>query len=373
MIRDLKFICLSNFFGAFGDGLYFYILPNYIRALEATPAEVGVTFAVLSLASAITPIPGGLLADKYDRKKIMIIGWSIWIPVPLMFSLASHWAFLIPSMFLYGFFISGPASSAYVATAVEKNKMARAFTTLAASWWVGYIFSPALGGYVSELMNMNWVFYFSFIFYSLAMGTLFLINSQYASMTSTVPVARDASRVRRVLLWSLFLAVVVFLLTMVRPLIPQLFQDVYRLDSFYIGTLGSITFLGATFWCLYLGRLGDEWRKSGAIFIALIISSISMGVLVLSEDFLILCLCSFFIGASYTIWSLTGAIIGPMAPEATRGRWISISLTGATIASLTASLVGGVLYQIWPYGPFIIVVCGATILAVLGFVWWLKK
>jgi len=86
--RDLKLLFISTFIGAFGDGLYFYILPLYVRELGAKPVEVGIFFSVIILATAFTSLLGGFLADKYDRKKIMIAGWLIWMPVPILFSLA---------------------------------------------------------------------------------------------------------------------------------------------------------------------------------------------------------------------------------------------------------------------------------------------
>jgi MFS family permease len=67
--RNLRLLCISNFFGAFGDGLFVYTLPIYLRGLEASPADVGLLYSILSLSSALTIIPGGFLADRYDRKK----------------------------------------------------------------------------------------------------------------------------------------------------------------------------------------------------------------------------------------------------------------------------------------------------------------
>lgn len=83
---DLKLIFASNFIGAFGDGLYAYIWPLYIRALGADPTEVGLVFSVIFFVAAWTPLPGGFLADKYDRKKLMILGWLLWIPTTDIFS-----------------------------------------------------------------------------------------------------------------------------------------------------------------------------------------------------------------------------------------------------------------------------------------------
>ena len=131
--RDLKLLCISNFIGAFGDGLFIYTLPIYLRGLEASPANVGMLYSILSLSSALTIIPGGFLADRFDRKKIMILGWAIWVPVPLMFSVATNWGQLLPVMSLYGFLVAGPSISAYIFTSANKERITVTFAAFSAS------------------------------------------------------------------------------------------------------------------------------------------------------------------------------------------------------------------------------------------------
>jgi MFS family permease len=374
--RDVRLICISNFVFAFGDGLFVYVLPNIIRGLQATPAEVGVAFAIFSVGSIITPIPGGFLADKYDRKKVIILGCLVWLPVPVLFSLASYWTQMLPSMFLYGFFLSGPATSAYIASTVKREEMARAFTATSASYWIGYTFSPSIGAYIAQQISISVVFYLTTIFYALATIVLVFLGSQYATKelsTAKEKEKDDTYSIRSVLIWSLFLTMLVFSILLTRPLIPQFLADVYKYSDFHIGIIGSVTFAGATLWCLLLGRLGDRWRKSGAISIGLGVSVIATLVLLLTDNFAMLLLSAFLMGASYTLWSLMGAIIGPLAPPTTRGRWISVSHTAATTASFAASLAGGILYEIKPSTPFLIFIVTAAILALLGFISKMKE
>ena len=170
--RDLKLLFVSTSIGAFGDGLYFYILPLYVRGLGANPVEVGIFFSVMILATAFTPLLGGFLADKYDRKKVMIVGWLVWMPVPILFSLAKNWFQLLPGAVLYGSWIGQPAFGAYIASSAEKERMTLTFTTLSASWSLGYIFSPALGAYLSDAIGMQWVFCLAFILYGMCTGML---------------------------------------------------------------------------------------------------------------------------------------------------------------------------------------------------------
>lgn len=373
--KDLKLLLLSNLIGAFGDGLYSYIWPIYIRGLGATPAEVGIVFAILGLASALTPIPGGFLADRYDRKKIMIFAWLIWIPVPLIFSIAQHWSQLIPGSFLYGCFIGGPASSAYVATSAKKEKMASTFTTLSAAWWFGYIFSPGVGGYIATLFGMKLVFYLSFALYALATVFILFVKSQHATKPSeqSHPSSLIPFRRKKLLIWSSFFAAIFFVLVLFRPCVTQFLEDVYTLSEFQIGILGSTTFASSAILVMGIGKLGDKWKKSGAIFVSLLLTFISISILISFTDFLVLALASFLMGASYTIWSMMSAVMGSLTPEASRGRWMAVAQTASLLAAFPAPYIGGIFYEASPYNPFMAATIAIPLLAGLALIILLKE
>ena len=104
--RDLKLIFASNLAGSFGDGLYAYLLPYYMTdTLKANSIQVGILYAVMGLVAASTLFVAGRLADRYDRKKIMIAGWIAWLPAPIIFSFAENWLQMLPGMVLWGFWL----------------------------------------------------------------------------------------------------------------------------------------------------------------------------------------------------------------------------------------------------------------------------
>jgi len=367
--RDLKLIFVSNFIGAFGDGLYAYILPLYIRGLKASSADVGSLFSVFTLSTALTIIPGGFLADRFDRKKVMILGWMLWVPVPLMFSVATHWTQLFPVMGLYGFFIGGPATSAYVVTFARKDRVTMTYTVMSASWWLGYIFSPGLGGHLFRFIGMRGVFFLSFILYSVATGVLFFIQSQRVEKplrSQTEPLSSNSSHEKKIVLLSVFFAAVFFFLSLVRPLVVQFFQDEYLLDDLRIGVLGSIGFLGAALFSIGLGKAGDKLGKMIAAAIALLVATFSFALFISAKDFSVLAFASFLYGASYMLWSLMGACVGAITPEESRGRWISVSQMLATTAASIAPFIGGVLYESWHSIPFYIIIGVSPILSLIA-------
>jgi predicted MFS family arabinose efflux permease len=270
---------------------------------------------------------------------------------------------------LYGFFISGPATSAYIVTFARKDRVTLTYTSMSASWWLGYIFSPGLGGYLSTLVGMQNVLIASFAFYAAATLTLLLIRSQRAERPvkpSDAQAKLGSSHVKPIILLSAFFGVVFFFLNLVRPLVVQFFQDAYGLDSLGIGLLGSIGFLGSAVFSVLLGKTGDKLGKMVATAIALLVGGFSFGLFISVNLFYGLAFASFLNGASYMLWSLMGASVGSIAPEASRGRWISLAQISATLAAATAPYMGGVLYEQSPLMPFYIIVAVSPFLSLIS-------
>jgi len=245
--------------------------------------------------------------------------------------------------------------------------MTLTFTTLSASWSLGYIFSPALGAYLSDAVGIQWVFYLAFILYGTCTGMLFLISSRGV----TTPTSQLSSTVtsfgrKKLLIWSTFFAVIMFFVLLVRPLVPQILKDEFHLTDSLVGILGSITFLGSGVVGIYLGRIGDKWRKAGAISVCMIFCSVSAIILVSFNNFFALSLAAFLMGASYTTWSLIGAVISSIAPEASRAKWISVPMSLSMLAAFLAPYLGGLLYEAWPYYPFFVFIVATLLLSILA-------
>jgi DHA3 family macrolide efflux protein-like MFS transporter len=369
--RDLRLIFASNLIGSFGDGLYAYLLPYYMsKNLNASSVEIGMLYAVVSLVAALTLFLAGMLADRYDRKKIMIAGWIAWLPAPLIFAFAGNWLQMLPGMVLWGIWLGGPTGTAYIVTTADKSKLTLTFTAISAAWSFGYIFSPALGGFLAGAIDMQIVFYSASILYALAGLILIFIRSQQAAGYTRRTLEEQYSffkllRTRKLLTLSIFFASVMFFLMMFRPFVPKFLGDIYHFGDFEIGVLGSVSFFGSAVLGILLGRVGDKWKKSYALSVSMALCSLSLILLVLFGNFLILITIFFLAGGSYITWSLMSAIIGPLAPESIRARWVSIPQTVTIFSSFIAPYIGGILYGVSPYYPFIVAMVATLFLALL--------
>ena len=179
--RDIWLICLSNVIGAFGEGLYFWVFPLYIQKLQADYVQLGLVLSILYLASALVPLPGGLLADRFDRKKILILAWIPWVLAPLIYSFANSWPQLIPGTICWGVSMIGvPAANAYIITAIrDKGKLASVLSFVWASYSFSYIFAPAIGGYLTTVVGERTVFQLASALTAAATSIFLFLHSQH--------------------------------------------------------------------------------------------------------------------------------------------------------------------------------------------------
>jgi MFS family permease len=154
---------------------------------------------------------------------------------------------------------------------------------------------------------------------------------------------------------------------MFRPFVPKFLADIYHYSDFDIGVLGSVSFLGSAVLGILLGKIGDKWKKAYALAASLILCSLSLLLLLLFGNFEILTVTFFITGGSYLTWSLLGAVVGPLAPESIRARWVSVPQTVTMFASFVAPYIGGVLYGISSYYPFMTAIIATLLLASLTF------
>ncbi len=373
--RDIWLICLSNVIGAFGEGLYFWVFPIYIRSLQADYVQLGLVFSALYGASALAPLPGGFLADRFDRKKILILAWAPWVFAPLIYSFASNWVQLIPGTIFWGISMVGiPALNAYVITSArDKAKLASVLAVVWSSYSFSYIFAPSVGAFLATVIGMQWVLRVASVFCAIATGVFLLLASQHPRREVAEIPSTDNHTLhrgdlwRKLLLWSAFYTVTTFFITIGRTFVQTFLTEQALLSEFYIGVFGSLNFAGITFIGLAMGRLGDRWRKSKALGICALLYASSMISIMFVREPVFLMSAAFFYGGAVVIGSLVGSYVGGIAPARRRGVWVSIPQTFSLLAAFAAPYLGGYLYTQWPYNVFIVSVVPMPFLALFAF------
>ncbi|XP_024977876.1 protein ZINC INDUCED FACILITATOR-LIKE 1-like isoform X2 [Cynara cardunculus var. scolymus] len=109
---------------------------------------VGSSFMV---GRALTSVFWGVVADRYGRKPVIIIGTSTVVIFNTLFGFSVNYWMAIITRFLLGFLngLLGPIK-AYACELFREEHQALGLSSISTSWGIGLIVGPALGGFLAQ-------------------------------------------------------------------------------------------------------------------------------------------------------------------------------------------------------------------------------
>ena len=364
--RNMRLLFISLFFWGFGFGLYWYIFPIYAMELGANAVQVGLIFSVAFIAATLSYIPGGILADKYDRKSIMLVGWLLGTFSVLIFAFANTWLWLGVGMIIY--MISGfcmPAVNAYITDSTSKSSLASTFTIIWSSSSFALIFAPAIGGYISEVVDMKNLFFLSFVFFSLSTFICVFIGKQKPNAGMVKTSYRDLFKDKRLLKYSLLFGAVLFFLNMPRPFLPIYLEGAKGLTIFWVGVLGSISSLGAGILSFICGKYGKKVKSGILLATFMIIFSFALIILILAHSIPLFSLSLFLTGVVITASAVMVSIVGKDFSTISLGKAYGVYSTITGVAFILSPYIGGILFEYSPDLLFFITITALVPLSVL--------
>jgi len=153
MTRSVFVIILVVALDAIGIGLIFPILPGLLKELTGS-AEISVTYGLILAAYAamqfvFSPILG-LISDRFGRRPVLILSLAGAAIDYLIMAFTPSLAVLVIGRLIAGITSASMAvASAYIADVTAEKDRARRFGWMSASFGIGFIIGPVLGGLLS--------------------------------------------------------------------------------------------------------------------------------------------------------------------------------------------------------------------------------
>jgi MFS family permease len=130
-----------------GFGIVMPVLPFFSKQLGASASVVGFVFAAYSGAQFLLAPAWGRLSDRIGRRPVMLMTIAGTALSLLAFGLARSLAWLFAARLLGGAFAANiGVASAYIADATAEAERTRWMGLLGASFGVGFVLGPAIGG-----------------------------------------------------------------------------------------------------------------------------------------------------------------------------------------------------------------------------------
>ncbi len=370
--RDNRFIFLSNLLLGAGNGLYAHIWTLYIERLGANPVRIGSMLSLGNIVMTLAFIPGGFLADRYSRRKLLIGGGAVWTLGCLLVALAEDWRQLIPGIILISLSaFAWPASDAYVAAASAGEDLGYTYSLIFSSFSLGMLLTPPLGGWMAVRMGMRTIFYAVSALVGFSTLVLLFLSEQpiSSSLTETAGYLKML-RDRRSFLYMMLFSSASFILSLGGSFIPNYLQDVTKLRISWISGLGTFNSLGAFALAVCLGRFSIRMEKRWGIALAEALTWIGYILFLRSRALPLLALSFFLRGGWAAIGSLSTAYMADIFPKGALGRGLGLLGIFRNTAWTLAPYLAGWLYNARPDLPFLItlallpLMALATILAV---------
>lgn len=354
-----------------------------IYELARDPLALGVLGLVQAIPAIGLSLFGGHVADRYDRRTIVLVTRAISVLAALAFALISFNTSLLGVTALYAVvFIAGiargfadPAASAFEAQVVPRDLYLNATTWGGSVWEVTAIVGPALGGFVYAWFGVTSTYLFIAGLYALAWLCMALIQAkpmppaaEHESIWQSIAIGVRYVFRQQVLVGSMALDLFAVLFGGAVALLPIFASDILRVGPSGLGLLIAAPSVGALLSMLWATR-HPPLKNAGKIILGAVAGfGISIIVFALSKNFylslLALAASGMFDGISVIIRE---TILRLYSPEMLRGRiaavnWVFIGSSneiGAFESGIAASWLGTI-PSVWAGGIITLLVVAAT-------------
>ena len=349
-IRNYRLFCIGQLSSNTGQWTQRVAQDWLVLTITGNATDVGITVALQFAPSLFFGLPGGLIADRYPKRRILQVTQSgmalmacLLAVLTLTHTVRAWHIFLIA--FLLGSFsaVDSPTRQSFVNELVGVSKLRNAISLNSAIFQSGALIGPALSGVLINLVGPGYAFAINALSFVAPLTALALMDSSQFLRRAVAARApgqlRDGLRYvrdRPTLLWPTVMVGIFGMFAGNMPVtLAALAKYVFRSGAGGYGALSSIVAAGALAGALLTAT---GWpRLRWVVGAGLAVASLDMIASALSSQvaFSVLLL---FIGAfTMTMLASSNSIVQVTAGDHIRGRVMSVYL----LVYLLCAAIGG--------------------------------
>ncbi len=356
--RERRFLAcfLTGTLAASGNWMLSLSVPFLVYELTRSASWLGVAAVASGLPSLVASPVGGVFADRYSKRALLLISGGIQVVLALVLFAASRAGMLDIGLLLGLAVAMGFASStqtsvyqSFVAEVVPARQISAAYRLNAIQFNVSRAIGPALAGLVLHRFGATTAFLVNALAFAPLLVVLALIRTRAVERSIATSVVGEILEGAR-LAWRdprLRLAVVtgafcsMFGMS-IYSLAAGLAKDVFRVDEAGLGLLvssvGVMSFLTAI---LAVG-LGDKIKRSTLVVSGLVVYGLGLWIVAATDVFAIGMIGFGITGIAHVMINVSvTTTVQTYVPPAFRGRVTSFQLMGIMLALPIGAQLGG--------------------------------
>jgi MFS family permease len=382
--RNLLVVTLCQSISMFAAFLWRPFWGLYVKELGASMSVLGALSTLQGFSNLLLQLPGGMLADRFGRRKLILVSSLFGFLPPIIYRFSTHWTMLIPGVIASSLSaLAVPARNALIAESLPLERRATGFGAYTMSWYLFIVAAYPFGGYIQDYMGVIPAVRLGLLFSFAVMIPIFIIQWRFitetlAPDTGGVETRRrpSISRLRGAprIVWKLIVVAVLssFGFQIFWSFVVVYCTEVLGMSKMQWSIASIVSNTVAALFMIPSGFLSDRARRRPYIILSqLLVSFSSLGYTFYPGFYgLILTRMTGGIGEGLG-GNVMGSVGGPVwqalvtevAPQELRGSILGLMGTVTGFVCTPAPLVGGYLYEgVSPQAPFYV----STALGLIG-------
>ena len=333
--------------------------------LGATGTIIGMFSMISTAENLLFQLPGGLLADRYGRKKIIVLGTFLRTFSPAIYLIAPSWEWIIPAAIVNGAAsLYMPAFNAIVADSLPEKRRGAGYGAYNMVSTIPMMFSPIIGGYAIEIYGYQQGVRI-FLFLQICVSLIMTVSRWYllketvdVKTTGKLPNLMPSKSMIDEFPHTIKVMIVVAIIGSFSSRLVFDFINLYALDVLNIspaqyGLITTVCGGIASILALPGGMLSDKYGRKNNIMIGRVVAPISQGLVTATWGFE-----SYFIvrvfnstgiaiggGGMDTGGPSWNALIADLMPPAKRATVMGTIGTLTAVVAAPSSVIGGWLWD----------------------------
>ena len=315
--RNVRAVVLARLISRIGGEAAFFvgIWGKAAFTLNADPGELAIVMGALGVASLIGASIAGVLVDRFDPRRVVIIGEILFVPAALALVFANS----IPSLALATFALGLVGTPVFTAISSfapfiteDQDRLQKVNSWIEGASWTAFVIGPAAGAILAGSLGVDSIFVLDAVTSLVAAALIWPVktrklsedgarSSGFTELREGFSVAYGNPRLR----FYIWLGTTVWLLFgTFSALEPLFYRDILGVEIETLGWINSIFGLGLVLGTFIMGRMPERYRT--ATWLTVLVGMNGVGVLMyVGTDIL---------GVVVVAAPLWGVIIGMMAP-----------------------------------------------------------
>ena len=366
--RDFRLLFAGQSVSLIGDAAFLTAL-GWKTFTLAGAGKIGLVLSVQGVGLLTTLLIGGALADRYERRRMMIVS-DVWrfLAIGTLAGLDATGHLSLTSLVILagiaglGDGLFYPAVGGIIPLVVDATHLASANSLMGVARWSGFVVGPALAGFLYHGAGSAWVFAIDALSFLLSCGLMLLARPRpiepepgAGTITEILEGARYVARIPW--LWVTITLFAVILMLQLAPqlvLLPKLVADHFGRGVGAYAALSAMVGVGTVCGTLVFGQLQPRRRRGVISYWLWLVNSLAIAGLALAPSYylagglaLVRGAC---IGFGVAVWE---TMLQELVPSRLLGRVISLDFFGSFGLMPIGLAIWGGLAGIAPPGPMI--------------------